>query len=255
MINKESLDLIKKWEGYHKRLPNGDCKAYLDTLVKPAYRSPGYNGLWTIGYGCTEGVYEGLVWTEAQAEKALLVEIAKHERAVDNLTKGLGLDENQRGALVSFSYNLGPDTLARSTLLKKLKAGDEKGAAAQFSRFNRAGGKVYKGLTDRRKDERDLFVKHTDKQIIQGSKKLRFIDHVYKFFTTLGLGGLVSWSTLHEVRQFVSDHSGMIVLGIGAAAYVGFALIKSFATKAAVEDYNEGRYVPSDVVDEVYDDE
>lgn len=251
MINQDALNLIKKWEGYHKRLPDGSCKAYLDTLVKAKYRSPGYNGLWTIGYGCTEGVYEGLVWTEAQATKALLVEIAKHERAVDQLTKGLNLDENQRGALVSFSYNLGPATLAKSTLLKLLKNGDEAGAAEEFLKYKKAGGKVYQGLLNRRKDERALFLKHTPSQIVDGSTKLTFLDRLYKSLAGLGLGGLVSWNTLHEVRQFVNDHAGLIVLGVGATSLVGFAALKAYLEKKTVQDYNDGRYVPSGIVDEV----
>lgn len=251
MINKEALDLIKRWEGYHTRLPDGSCKAYLDKLVKPAYRSPGYPGLWTIGYGCTEGVYEGLVWSEKQATNALLTEIAKHERAVDNLTKDIKLDENQRGALVSFSYNLGPAVLARSALLKKLLKGDEKGAAEEFLKYRKAGGKVYKGLIERRKDERALFLKHTPAQVKEGSRKLRLLDRLYKVFGGLGLGGLVSWNTLHEVRQFVTDNAGLIVLGTGAGLFLVFAVTKSYFEKTAINDYNEGRYTPSGIVDEV----
>lgn len=254
IINKEGLELIKKWEGYHKKLPNGDCKAYLDTLVKPAYRSPGYKGLWTIGYGCTEGVYEGLVWTEAQAEEALMTEIAKHAKAVDDLIKMIpDVDENQRAALISFSYNLGPNTLARSTLLRKFRNGDERGAAKEFLKYKYAGGKVYRGLERRRRDEAKLFLKHTPKQVKDGSSKVQTLNAGESAIGILGFGGILSWNTLHEVRQFASDNTGLVVLGVGVTAFAIYKLVKYFVVKKTIADYNEGRYAPSKIVDEVYD--
>ena len=69
------------------------------------------------------------------------------------------LNPNQFGALTSFTYNLGAGNLRSSTLLRKLNAGDYAGAAAEFARWNKAGGKVLKGLTRRRAAERALFEK------------------------------------------------------------------------------------------------
>lgn len=253
-INAEGLALIKKWEGYHRRLPDGSCRAYLDTLVKPAYRSPGYKGLWTIGYGCTEGVYEGLVWSEKEAEKALLVEINKHAKAVDRLIADIkDVDENQRAALISFSYNLGPGVLAKSTLLKKFKQGDEEGAAKEFLKYKRAGGKVYKGLLNRRKDEAKLFLKHTPKQIKDGSTKIDILKHGEGFLTTLGIGGIISWNTLKEVRDFATDNTGIVIMGVAAVAYTVYKLVKYTVTQKTIKDYEEGRYVPSKLTEDVLD--
>mgnify|MGYP000029206258 CR=1 FL=1 len=53
---------------------------------------------------------------------------------------------------------MGATALKRSTLVRLLNAGDYKGAEAQFSRWNKAGGKALKGLTRRREAERELFV-------------------------------------------------------------------------------------------------
>ena len=68
------------------------------------------------------------------------------------------LTQGQFDALVSFTYNLGARSLSTSTLLKKLNAGDYRGAADEFPRWNKAGGQVLAGLTRRREAERSLFL-------------------------------------------------------------------------------------------------
>jgi hypothetical protein len=72
---------------------------------------------------------------------------------VSRLVK-VGLTQGQFDALVSFTYNLGARSLSTSTLLRKLNAGDYAGAADEFLRWNKAGGKVLNGLTRRREAER-----------------------------------------------------------------------------------------------------
>lgn len=146
MIPQACIDLVKSYEGYHTRLPDGSCKAYLDTLAKP--------NVWTIGWGCTEGIKAGMVWTEAEAEAALVRELEKHAAIVDRCVT-VPIGENNRSALISFQYNTGG--LPKSTLLKKLNAGDFDGAAREFDKWNKAGGTVYKGLVRRRAAERALF--------------------------------------------------------------------------------------------------
>lgn len=84
-------------------------------------------------------------------------DLAKFEAGVEDLVK-VAVSVNQFSALVSFAYNIGLNALSGSTLLKKLNAGDIIGAADQFLRWNKAGGKELKGLTDRRHAERDLFL-------------------------------------------------------------------------------------------------
>jgi lysozyme len=61
-------------------------------------------------------------------------------------------------SLVSFSFNLGLGTLQRSTLRQKHNRGDYEGAAEEFLKYTKAGGKVLKGLVNRRNDERALYL-------------------------------------------------------------------------------------------------
>lgn len=137
--NQAGLALIKQFEGLR-------LIAYQDVV-----------GVWTIGYGHTgKDVTPGLVITQTQADQMLCGDLACFETGVSNLVT-VALNENQFSALVSFSYNLGLGNLGSSTLLRLLNAGDYQGAAAQFPRWNRAGGKVYDGLTKRRLAEQALF--------------------------------------------------------------------------------------------------
>lgn len=138
--------LIKRWEGCHRVQNDGTVAAYLC----PA-------NVWTIGYGTTEGVRPGLVITQAQAERLLQRDLTKFEDAVNELVR-VPLTQNQFDALVSFTYNVGATAFANSTLLRKLNAGDKTGAAGQFQRWNKAGGRVLTGLVRRRADEANLFL-------------------------------------------------------------------------------------------------
>ena len=69
------------------------------------------------------------------------------------------ITQNQFDALVSFAFNVGEGAFRQSTLLRKLNAGDYQGAAAEFAKWNKAGGKVLKGLVRRRKEEAELFMR------------------------------------------------------------------------------------------------
>lgn len=137
---RTALPLIKQFEG---------CK--LKSYLCPA-------GVWTIGYGRTTGVREGQHCSQAQAVAWLVEEYDAFERAVLKRAK-VALNANQLGALVSFTYNVGIGAFEKSTLLRKLNAGDLTGAAAEFARWNKANARVLAGLTNRRKAEADLFRK------------------------------------------------------------------------------------------------
>lgn len=137
-ISKAGLDLIKQFEG----------------LYLKAYRCPA--GVPTIGYGHTAGVAMGQTITQQQADDYLRRDVRQFERAVSRLVT-VPLAQGQFDALVSFSFNLGEGALAQSTLLRLLNAGDYAGAAAQFDRWNKAGGRVLPGLVRRRAAERALF--------------------------------------------------------------------------------------------------
>ncbi|KMN36495.1 muraminidase [Chromobacterium sp. LK1] len=132
------------------------------TLVKSseglklvAYKCPA--GIWTNGYGHTgPDVTPGQVITQAQADALLARDLERFEAGVARLVK-VPLNQNQFDALVCFSFNLGLGALQGSTLLRLLNAGDYAGAAAQFPRWNKAGGKELPGLARRRAAEQSLF--------------------------------------------------------------------------------------------------
>ncbi|EFE7260132.1 TPA: lysozyme [Enterobacter roggenkampii] len=143
-ISDKGIALIKQFEG---------CKltAYQDSV-----------GVWTIGYGWTQPVdgkpiHAGMVIKQETAERLLKTGLVSYESDVSRLVK-VGLTQGQFDALVSFTYNLGARSLSTSTLLRKLNAGDYAGAADEFLRWNKAGGKVLNGLTRRREAERALFL-------------------------------------------------------------------------------------------------
>ena len=138
-INTAGLDLIKDFEGLR-------LNAYQDAV-----------GVWTIGYGHTNTAYPGQRITNAQATDLLRQDVANFEDAVTRAVR-VPINENQFAALVSFAYNVGSGALNSSTLLRKLNAGDTFGAANEFLRWNRAGGRVLAGLTRRREAERSLFL-------------------------------------------------------------------------------------------------
>ncbi|EKK5925231.1 lysozyme [Enterobacter hormaechei] len=142
--SEKGIALIKQFEG---------CKltAYQDSV-----------GVWTIGYGWTQPVdgkpiRAGMTIKQETAERLLKTGLVSYESDVSRLVK-VGVTQGQFDALVSFMYNLGARSLSTSTLLRKLNAGDYAGAADEFLRWNKAGGKVINGLTRRREAERALFL-------------------------------------------------------------------------------------------------
>jgi lysozyme len=141
--SEAGIDLIKSFEG---------CRtvAYQDVV-----------GVWTIGYGHTIDVKEGMSITQHQCDVMLEVDIETYENYV-NEQVDVSLTQNQFDALVSWVYNLGPTNLRNSTMLKVLNAGKYDEVPYQMKRWNRAGGKVLKGLVVRRKAEAELFNNESD---------------------------------------------------------------------------------------------
>jgi GH24 family phage-related lysozyme (muramidase) len=123
-----------------------------------AYKCP--VGVWTVGWGTTSEhghkISPDTVWSKAQCDAAFLSDMEKFEAAVRRLVK-VPLEPWQFDALVSFTYNCGEGNLGKSTLLKKVNAKDFAGAAKEFARWNKGGGKVLAGLTRRRASEALLF--------------------------------------------------------------------------------------------------
>ena len=134
-ISKQGIDLIKKFEG---------CRL-------EAYKCPA--GVWTIGYGHTVGVKQGNKISPSQAETYLRYDLKLFEMHVENNVE-LTLNQNQFDALVSFTYNCGLKNL--KTLIK---GRDLKQIGNALTLYNKAGGKVLKGLANRRKAEQELYFK------------------------------------------------------------------------------------------------
>lgn len=111
----------------------------------------------TIGYGHTRGVKLGTNITKEEAEAFLLSDIEEMEALVLSVLK-IAVKDTELSALVSFTFNEGIGRLTSSTLLSKLNEGDITGAADEFLRWNKSGGKVLPGLDTRRKAERELFL-------------------------------------------------------------------------------------------------
>lgn len=128
-----------------------NLKAYRDAV-----------GVWTIGYGHTglvhkDGtVFPGRTVTEQEAEDLLKHDLTTFTETVSRLIE-VDLNSDQFGALVSFAFNLGGGNLRKSTLRKKLNHGDYDGAAGEFPKWCKAGGKKLLGLYRRRKAEQRLF--------------------------------------------------------------------------------------------------
>ena len=119
-------------------------------------------GVWTIGFGTTiypNGikVKRGDTCTREQAKAYMTHDLNKFESAVNSAVT-VSINQNQFDALVSLAYNIGTSGFKNSTLVKKLNAGDIRGAAAQFDVWNKGGGKVMQGLVNRRAKEKALFL-------------------------------------------------------------------------------------------------
>lgn len=142
-----AADLVKKLEGLR-------LKAYQDDV-----------GKWTVGYGQTgPSIKRGVVWTREYAEERLVHYLqAQADVLFALITAPVSLSQFQ--ALMALVYNIGSSEFAKSTLLRKLNAGDYDGAADEFLRWNkgrdRETGKVYviEGLSNRRAAERALFLR------------------------------------------------------------------------------------------------
>ena len=135
-ISNNGLSLIKRFEG---------CRltAYQDSI-----------GIWTIGYGHTSGVSKGQTITQVQADRYLKADCANAEKAVNKYHSKYHWNQNQFDAHVSFTFNFG------SGNLKKLLNNGQRTIAqisAKIPAYNKAGGKVLRGLVNRRAAEKELF--------------------------------------------------------------------------------------------------
>jgi len=144
-ISDKGIALIKHHEGVRLK-PYQDC-------VK----------LWTVGVGHLIGDGKSLppewnrVLTMEEVDGILRKDLARFEQGVSKFCP-VQLTQGEFDALISFSFNLGLGVLQRSTLRQKIIRNDKKGAAEEFTKYVRAGGKIIKGLVTRRNDEKQLFL-------------------------------------------------------------------------------------------------
>ena len=155
-ISKKGIDLIKYFEGVKNR----------------PYLCPA--SLWTIGVGSV--LYpeqaklkvedrksfplksaDNRVWSDNEIDTLFLTDVYRFERGVERYIT-VPLTQGQFDCLVAFSFNLGLGTLQKSTLRQKLNRQDYEGAVESLLKYNKAAGKILKGLDLRRKAEAALFM-------------------------------------------------------------------------------------------------
>jgi lysozyme len=156
MIDKKVIETIKHHEGLKLR----------------PYQCPAL--LWTVGVGHVIDPTHARVplaerkalpipngWDRAltmgEVDEILEKDLARFESGVQRLCP-TGLNPGRYGALVSFAFNVGLGNLQNSTLRMKHNRGEYEAAADEFLKWNKAGGKELKGLTNRRKDEQALYL-------------------------------------------------------------------------------------------------
>jgi lysozyme len=137
-----TVAFVSPWEGL---VP----VAYLDRIASPP--------VWTVCYGETRGVEQGDTYTPEECATMLSVALADYrDRLVTCIPALPQQPEGVQVALVSWSYNVGTGAACGSTLTRLANAGDWLGACNQLPRWNRAGGVVVRGLSNRREAEQAL---------------------------------------------------------------------------------------------------
>lgn len=132
-----AITFVGQWEGLR-------TTAYQDVV-----------GVWTVCYGETKGVRAGDRYSRAECDAMLARELVAYEAELDRcLTHPVPV--GMKIALISWTYNVGAGAACKSTLVRKANSGDLTGACNELPRWNRAGGRVWKGLTNRRYSERAM---------------------------------------------------------------------------------------------------
>ena len=139
-LSMVGVGFIQSWEGTER-------VAYLDSVGVP-----------TICTGSTKGVYVGQTATLGECEHRLIEDTTYAGKAIQRCVREK-ITQGQYDALVSLAFNIGGGATCGSTLVRKLNQGDCRGAAEQFLRWDFAKGHRLRGLTNRRKAERELFLK------------------------------------------------------------------------------------------------
>jgi lysozyme len=136
-----TVAFVGPWEGLR-------TKAYPDALAR---------NIPTVCYGETRGVQLGDSYTKEECDAMLATAIVDFRRRLTECIPSLpDMPQGVQVAFTSWSYNVGTGAACRSTLARMANAGDLVGACNQLPRWNRAGGRVVRGLSNRRGAERKL---------------------------------------------------------------------------------------------------
>jgi lysozyme len=112
--------------------------------------------VWTVCDGDTKGVVPGRRETDAQCDARLERQLIAHAKPVLECVPSLTRRPNQLAASVSLAYNIGPSAFCRSTVARRFNAGRWRDGCDAFLMWNKAGGRVIRGLTNRRQAEREI---------------------------------------------------------------------------------------------------
>lgn len=218
--SNKCISLIKQFEGCHLT----------------AYKCPA--GVWTIGYGHTAGVKEGMKISQAQAELYLIADLEKYEAQVEKWDSKYGWSQNEFDALVSFAYNIGSiDQLTNNGTRTRPTI------ALKILEYNKAGEKVLNGLTKRRRAEYDLFtsgelgmVTKTLRKSAKGTE-VRELQHLLndKGYPFENIDGIFGDETLMWVRAFQED-AGLTVDGIVGART--WSALRSMSITSTIKEYS-----------------
>ena len=143
--SERGIQLIKHHEGVRNR----------------PYKCPA--GLWTVGVGHLIGDGKSLppdwnrTFSKEEIDGLLKRDLQRFEHGILKMLPNVPLRQGEFDCLVSFSFNLGLGAFQRSTLRQAILRGDKKAAMESLVKYCRAGGKILKGLQNRRLDEKALF--------------------------------------------------------------------------------------------------
>lgn len=201
-INQATVDLVKEFEGYRA----------------DAYKCPA--GVWTIGYGTTAAAgvgiepKPGMTISKSDAEAYLEATLDKFADKIAPLITA-PINENEFGAFLSLAYNIGPGAFRRSSALDAFNDGDKANAAKAILLWNKAGGKVLKGLTRRREAERKLFLTPVNGKF-EGRKTVAQSTTVQASAVQIASGagaGLAAVGALDGTAQIIAlTFAGVVIL-------------------------------------------
>lgn len=216
--SQRGIELIKEFEGF----------------VGHAYQDP--VGIWTIGYGFIKGVSAGDTISKEQAETRLKIELRVYETAVMEATDG-NASQNEFDALVCFAFNVGVAGMKKSSVIKAHNRGDKIAASRAFGLWNKAGGKVFAGLTRRRRAEANLYLETEGRDLMpQGvDPESRMAGSTINRAATLigGASVLGSVSSVTETLQTVSIAADSVSQVKDSAVNLGALLVPALLLAVA----------------------